>query len=71
MAEEVRAPLTGIVLSVLVEPGTAVEADDELVVLAAGAAERLVYAPRAGTILAVRVQEKDAVAAGDVLLLID
>ncbi|NVO17611.1 MAG: acetyl-CoA carboxylase biotin carboxyl carrier protein subunit [Rhodoplanes sp.] len=71
MAEEVRAPLAGIVQSVLVEPGATVEADDELVVVATGAAEHLVYAPCAGAILAVRVQEKDAVAAGDVLLLID
>lgn len=71
MAEEVRAPFAGTVRSVLVEAGTAVEADDELVVLATGGAEHLVYAPVAGSVLAVRVQEKDAVAAGDVLLLID
>lgn len=71
MAEEVRAPLAGTVQSVLVEAGAAVEADDELAVLASGGAEHLIYAPRAGTVLAVRVTEKAAVAAGDVLLLID
>ncbi|MTW19028.1 hypothetical protein GJ689_22790 [Rhodoplanes serenus] len=71
MADEVRAPLAGIVQAVLVEPGTAVAADAELVVVATPAAEHLVYAPRAGTVLAVRVQERDTVAAGDLLLLIE
>ena len=43
MAEEIRAPLAGTVLSVLVEPGAKVDDDDELLVIEALKMENLVY----------------------------
>jgi acetyl-CoA carboxylase biotin carboxyl carrier protein len=71
MAEEVRAPLDGTIHAVLIEPGTAVQADDELVVIEALKMENLVYAPCAGNVSDVRVRVGDKVNAGDLMLLID
>ena len=64
MAEEVRAPLAGNVWSVLVQAGSKVEEDDELVVIEALKMENPIYAPRAGTVKEVRVKKGDKVAAG-------
>ncbi len=71
MAEEVRAPLAGTIISVLVEPGAKVEEDDDLVVLEALKMENPVCAPRGGTVKEIRVKKGDKVDAGAVLVLID
>jgi acetyl-CoA carboxylase biotin carboxyl carrier protein len=71
MAEEVRAPLAGNVWSVLVQPGSKVEEDDELVVIEALKMENPIYAPRAGTVKEVRVKKGDKVAADDVLVVLE
>jgi biotin carboxyl carrier protein len=70
MAQDIRAPLAGTILSVLVEPGTEVEADDELLVIEAMKMENLVYAPCAGAVQDVKAKEGDKVEAGDLLLVI-
>lgn len=71
MAEEVRAPLAGNVWAVLVEAGSRVEADDELVVIEALKMENPIYAPRAGTVKEVRVKKGDKVAEDDVLVILE
>jgi len=71
MTEEVRAPLAGTIISVLVEPGAKVEEDDDLVVLEALKMENPVCAPRGGTVKEIRVKKGDKVAAGAVLIVID
>jgi biotin carboxyl carrier protein len=71
MAEEVRAPLAGTVISVLVEPGAKVEEDDDLVILEALKMENPVCAPRGGTVKEIRVKKGDKVAQGVVLVVID
>ncbi len=71
MAEEVRAPLAGNIWEVLVEAGSRVEEDDELVVIEALKMENPVYAPCAGTIKEVKVKKGDKVAEDDVLLVIE
>jgi acetyl-CoA carboxylase biotin carboxyl carrier protein len=71
MAEEVRAPLAGNVWKVLVEVGTKVEEDDELVIIEALKMENPIYAPRAGTVKDVRVKPGDKVAEDDVLVVIE
>jgi biotin carboxyl carrier protein len=71
MAEEVRAPLAGTIISVLVEPGAKVEEDDDLVILEALKMENPVCAPRGGTVKEIRVKKGDKVDAGAVLVLID
>ena len=71
MAEEVRAPLAGNILAVLVEAGAKVEADDELVVIEALKMENLVYSAVAGTVKEVKVKKGDKVEQDDILMVID
>ena len=71
MTEEVRAPLAGTIISVLVEPGAKVEEDDDLVVLEALKMENPVCAPRGGTVKEILVKKGDKVVEGAVLVLID
>jgi biotin carboxyl carrier protein len=71
MAEEVRAPLAGQIWSVLVEVGTKVEVEDELLVIEALKMENLVYSPCAGTIKDIRVKKGDKVEEDDVMIVIE
>lgn len=71
MAEEIRAPLAGTVVSILVEPGAKIDADDELLVIEAMKMENLVYAPTAGVVSAIKTHAGSKVEAGDLLLVID
>jgi pyruvate carboxylase subunit B len=65
---EVRAPMPGLVLRVLAEPGQAVEAGDGLVVLEAMKMENELTAPTAGTVAAVHAAPGDAVGKNDLLV---
>ena len=65
--DEVRAPMTGKVVSVAVTPGTAVLAGQVLVVLTAMKMEYRLGAPRAGTVATVACREGDLVDLGQVL----
>jgi len=71
MAEEIRAPLAGTIVSVLVEPGAKVEEDDELVVVEALKMENPVCSPRAGTVKEILVKKGDKVEEDAVLVVID
>lgn len=71
MAQEIRAPLAGTVLSVLVQPGADVDIDDELLVIEAMKMENLIYAPCAGAVKDVKVNAGDKVDTGDLLLVIE
>ena len=71
MAEEIRAPLTGNIWSVLVEVGAKVEEEDELLVIEAMKMENLVYSPCAGTIKEIRVKKGDKVEDDDVMIVIE
>ena len=71
MAEEVRAPLAGNVLEVLVEPGAKVEEDDDLLIIEALKMENAVAAPCAGTVKEVRVKKGDKVAEDAVMIVIE
>ena len=70
MAEEVRAPLAGNIMAVLVESGAKVEADDEILVIEALKMENLVYAPCAGTVKEVKVKVGDKVEEDALLMVI-
>ena len=71
MAEEVRAPLSGKVLSLAVEVGSKVEEDDEILVIEALKMETIVYAPGDGTVTEIKVKEGDQVEEDDVLVLME
>ncbi|NNF58261.1 MAG: biotin/lipoyl-binding protein [Rhodothermaceae bacterium] len=65
---EVRAPMPGLVLRVLVEPGEAVEEGQGLVVLEAMKMENELRAPAAGTIATVHAEPGAAVGKNDLLI---
>ena len=71
MAEEVRAPLAGNIMSVLVETGTTVQEDDELLVIEALKMENMVYAPCGGKVGEIRVKKGDKVEEDALLLVIE
>jgi len=67
-AREVRAPMPGLVVAVLVAPGDAVEAGQGLVVLEAMKMENELKAPAAGTVAAVHAAPGAAVGKNDLLV---
>jgi biotin carboxyl carrier protein len=71
MAEEVRAPIGGTILDVLVNPGAKVAVDDELLVIEAMKMQNLVYSTVDGTVKEVLVKTGDKVDGDAVLLIIE
>ena len=71
MAQEVRAPLAGGIVDILVEPGSKVEEDDELLVIEALKMENTVYSPCAGTVKEIKVKKGDSVEDDSVLMVIE
>lgn len=65
---EIRAPMPGLVLRVLVEPGDAVEEGQGVVVLEAMKMENELKAPMAGTVAAVHAASGAAVGKNDLLI---
>jgi acetyl-CoA carboxylase biotin carboxyl carrier protein len=66
---DILAPLAGKILAVLVEPGSKVEEEDELVVIEALKMQNTVYAPSGGTVKEIKVKVGDTVE-DDALLLV-
>lgn len=68
---QIRAPMPGLVLSLHVEPGAAVEAGDAVVVLEAMKMENELRATGAGIVKSVLVAKGDAVGKNDLLVEIE
>ncbi len=68
---EVRAPMVGKIIEIVVEAGGHVEAEDDLVIIESMKMEIPVAAPKAGTVRELRVAAGDTVSEGDVLLIMD
>jgi len=71
MAEEVLAPLAGKIISIGLEPGAAVEEDDEVLVIEAMKMETPVFAPCDGTIKEIKVKKGDEVEEDALLAVIE
>lgn len=69
--DDVRAPMPGLVLDVLVAEGQAVTAGQGLLVLEAMKMENEICSERAGVIRVVHVKPSSAVRKGDILIEID
>lgn len=67
----VRAPMPGLVVRLLVEPGQRVEAGQGVAIVEAMKMENELRAPRAGTVAAVNVAEGQSVDAHAVLVVIE
>jgi acetyl-CoA carboxylase biotin carboxyl carrier protein len=68
---EILAPLAGKILEVLVEVGSKIEEDDEVVVIEALKMENTVYATSGGTVREIRVNKGDSVEDEDVLIVLE
>ena len=68
---EIKSPMPGLVLRVLVSVGDAVEAGQGVAVLEAMKMENELTAPASGTVAAVHASAGDAVAKGQVLVAVD
>jgi len=69
-APEIKAPMPGKVLQVLVRPGDRVEPGDGLLILEAMKMENRLEAEAAGAVAEVRVREGETVEGGQVLLVL-
>ncbi|PZC42159.1 MAG: acetyl-CoA carboxylase biotin carboxyl carrier protein [Chloroflexi bacterium] len=69
--EEIKAPMAGTVLEILVALGDAVGKEDELLILESMKMEIPVEAPTAGTVATIAVSTGDPVQEDDLLLTLE
>jgi len=67
----VRAPIPGVIDSIVVRPGDSVARGGELVVLEAMKMKNVIQAPQAGTVAAIHVAVGQHVKHGDLLVEMD
>jgi len=70
MSLEVKAPMPGKILEVLVKVGDQVKEDDELVMLEAMKMENPIYAPAGGTVKEIKVKANDSVETDQLMVVI-
>ena len=68
MSIEIKAPMTGKIVSIVVNLGDKVNAEDEVVIMDAMKMEIPVYAPADGTVKEINVKEGDSVKTDQVLM---
>lgn len=68
---QVKSPLPGTVLNIMVHEGDTVTAGQHLILLEAMKMENNIDAPKAGKVTNIRVKDRDAVMEGDLLLTIE
>lgn len=66
--EAIKAPMPGMILKLLVQPGQQIEKGDGLIILEAMKMENVLKATGPATVKAIRVQERTAVEKGAVLI---
>ena len=65
---DLKAPMTGLVLSIMVEPGDLVKKGDGLMVLEAMKMENIIRTPTDGIVKSIDVKKSDAVEKNQVLI---
>ncbi len=71
MAEEIKSPMAGKVISILVSAGDTVEEDDDIMLLEAMKMETTVYSSADGTIKEIMVKPGDKVDEDQTLMIVD
>ena len=71
MSVEIKAPMTGKIVSIVVNLGDKVNAEDEVVIMDAMKMEIPIYAPAEGTVKEINVKEGDSVKTDQVLMTLD
>jgi len=70
MSVEVKAPMPGKILEVLVKVGDQVKEDDEVIMLEAMKMENPIYAPADGTVQEINVKANDSVETDQLMMVI-
>jgi biotin carboxyl carrier protein len=70
MSSEVKAPMPGKILEVLVKVGDQVKEDDEVIMLEAMKMENPIYAPADGTVKEIKVKANDSVETDQLMMII-
>ncbi len=70
MSVEVKAPMPGKILEVLVNVGDQVKEDDEVLMLEAMKMENPIYAPAGGTVKEIKVKANDSVETDQLMMVI-
>ena len=71
MSIEIKAPMTGKIVSIVVNLGDKVNAEDEVVIMDAMKMEIPIYTPAEGTVKEIHVKEGDSVKTDQVLMTLD
>ena len=71
MSMEIKAPITGKIVSIVVNVGDQVKTDDEVVIMDAMKIEIPISAPEDGTVQKINVKEGDSVKTDQVLAILD
>ncbi|MEK6655220.1 MAG: biotin/lipoyl-containing protein [Thermodesulfobacteriota bacterium] len=71
MSIELRAPMPGKILAVLVNVGDKVNEDDEVIMLEAMKMENPIYAPAGGTVKEIKVKANDSVETEQIMMVIE
>ena len=71
MSMEIKAPITGKIVSIVVNVGDQVKTDDEVVIMDAMKMEIPISAPEDGTVQKINVKEGDSVKTDQVLAILD
>lgn len=70
MSVEIKAPMTGKIVSIVVHLGDQVNAEDEVIIMDAMKMEIPVYAPEEGTVKEIKIKEGDSVKTDQVLMIL-
>jgi acetyl-CoA carboxylase biotin carboxyl carrier protein len=71
MSTEIKAPMTGKIISIVVNVGDEVKTEDEIIIMDAMKMEIPVYAPADGVIKDIKVKEGDSVKTDQILMIIE
>jgi len=71
MSIELRAPMPGKILEVMVNVGDKVNEDDEVIMLEAMKMENPIYAPAGGTVKEIKVKANDSVETEQIMMVIE
>jgi acetyl-CoA carboxylase biotin carboxyl carrier protein len=70
MSVDLKAPMPGKILEVLVKVGDQVKEDDEVIMLEAMKMENPIYAPAGGTVKEIKVKANDTVETDQLMMVI-
>lgn len=71
MAEEIKSPMAGKVISILVSAGDTIEEDDDIMLLEAMKMETTVYSSADGTVKEIKVKPGDKVDEDQTVMIVE